>query len=234
MDLMIKKTSRKWLVINILCGLVLIGLVIMGPFEFLRKRQFFLIAVTLASLALIMFHYEITKNAKLAWVEPKLITRTRFKKEILSAFQQTSWSKILILMILIIIPLQLMLPRWYYLPIILSIGIVNIGFLLLILLYMQRETVIMDEVGIRVDSRLRKCLYTKMTSIELVPNLLGGYSLSWNYEGKDIIRGINQEIKIAQIKELIENNSNMKVKIGQLNRDTSYLFHSTGKINNGT
>jgi hypothetical protein len=74
----------------------------------------------------------------------------------------------------------------------------------------------MDEEGISLggpDGRLRKYSYSKMASIELLQNLRGDYSLSWEYEGKNIIRGISQEIEMSQIKTLIENNSNLELKI---------------------
>jgi hypothetical protein len=76
----------------------------------------------------------------------------------------------------------------------------------------------MDEEGIRLggpDGRIRKYLYAKMTSIELIPNPQGNYSLSWQYEGKEITRAISQEINIPEIKTLIENNSYKEVKMRQ-------------------
>ena len=74
----------------------------------------------------------------------------------------------------------------------------------------------MDDEGIRLggpDGRLRKYLYDKMTSIEVLLNRDGNYSLSWQYENKQIIRGISQEIEISQMKTLIESNSNLELKM---------------------
>lgn len=191
------------------------GIVIVGPFDFLHKRRLSLLVISLYAIASTILNYEIDKKAKLAWIEPKRITRLRQKEEILSQIRQTSWSSIAFLMMLFVIPLQIIMPRWYYLPLIISACIIFIGFLLFIMTYFHRTTVRMDEKGIRLDSSLRKYRYGNIDSIELIPNSLGGYSLTWNYEGKGISRGISQEIEIAEIRGLIEKNSNLQLTINE-------------------
>ncbi len=212
---MIKRKSKKRLMFDVLCAIVFIGIIVAAPFDFLLKQRKLLLIIGMIAILKTFFDYQIYRKAKLFWNEPKEITRVRRKAEIISSFQETNWLVVSILLILVAIPLQLIMPHWYYLPIIISSCIIFMSLFVLIVIYAPKVSVIMDENGIRPDASLLKHQYGKITSIEIIINLLGGYSLVWNYEGKEIIRGISKEIEIAQVKTLIEKSSQLELRIKQ-------------------
>jgi hypothetical protein len=161
------------------------------------------------------------------WDEPKSSFRARQKEQAFAEIKNTSWLRVGILL-LVVLPLAVYLltsiypPKgefhWYFLPIILCIGGFFAVYLQCLVNYFGKSTISIDEEGIRLggsDGRLRKYLYGKMTSIELIPNSQGNYSLAWLYEDKKIIRDISQEMNISEIKTLIENNSYQEVKMRQ-------------------
>ncbi|MHB8880945.1 MAG: hypothetical protein ACYC69_05460 [Thermodesulfovibrionales bacterium] len=193
--------------------------------SFYKWRTEMAIILTLAALGQIIYDYKYAKAHKLAWVEPKSITRARSTEEIVSLFRQPSWIRIVLFVLPVILgaaylgqtKLQI---AWYVIALAFGLGIICaaiFGFILVGMThYLKRATVIMDEEGIRLggnDARLRKFLYRNMSYIELVPHSNGSYSLAWQYLGKEIIRGISQEIETSQIKTLIENNSKLKLII---------------------
>lgn len=82
---------------------------------------------------------------------------------------------------------------------------------------MNRPKITVDDEGIRLegpeDNLFKKYYHNKIASIELVTDGHNNYSLSWHYEGKNIIRGISQEISITRLKMIIEGNSNLELRI---------------------
>jgi hypothetical protein len=163
---------------------------------------------------------------KIKWDEPKAIFRHRWKEKIMKTIRSTAWLRVGV-WLLIVLPLCVYFLEqnypsrdfhWYYLPVIIIIVVLYMTLLAVIDFYISKSTVSIDNEGIRLggtDGRIRKYLFQKITSIEVLPNHDGNYSLSWQYENKNIIRGISQEIDITKIKTLIENNSNLGLKIKQ-------------------
>jgi len=84
---------------------------------------------------------------------------------------------------------------------------------------MNRPKITVDDEGISLqgpeDNSFKKYNYDKITSIELVSDGHSNYSLSWHYEGKNIIRGLSQEVDITKLKTITENNSNLKLEMRQ-------------------
>lgn len=157
---------------------------------------------------------------KITWDEPKWSYRPRWKEKINSQIKRTSWMRacfwLLIVLPLTVYFLEQTYPsrnfHWYYLPIIIVICGTFVISQAIMFFYISKSTITMDDEGIHLggpDGRLRKYLYNKMSSIEVLPSQQGNGSLSWQYENKNIIRGISQEIDITKIKTLIENNSNL-------------------------
>jgi hypothetical protein len=164
---------------------------------------------------------------KLSWNEPKWSYEPRWKEKAISQIKATSWLRVsfwlFIFLPLSIIVIQHFYPnprfRWYYLPIVFVVCGLFMAYQGLITYKMNRPKITVDDEGISLqgpeDNSFKKYNYDKITSIELVSDGHSNYSLSWHYEGKNIIRGLSQEVDITKLKTITENNSNLKLEMRQ-------------------
>ena len=164
---------------------------------------------------------------KLSWNEPKWGYEPRWKERAKSQVKSTSWLRVAF-WLFIFLPLAITVIRhfypnrefrWYYLPIVFAVCGLFMAYLGFITYKLNRPKITIDDEGIRLqgpeDNLLKKYYYEKISSMEIVPNSHSNYSLSWHYEGKNMIRGISQKIDITRLKTIIENNSNLELKIRQ-------------------
>lgn len=162
---------------------------------------------------------------KLSWHEPKWSYEPRWKERAISQVKATSWLRVafwlFIFLPLAILVIQHFYPgpgfRWYYLPLVFAVCGLFMAYQGFMTYKMNRPKITVDDEGIRLegpeDNLFKKYYHNKIASIELVTDGHNNYSLSWHYEGKNIIRGISQEISITRLKMIIEGNSNLELRI---------------------
>lgn len=192
-----------------------------------KRVILYLILLFLYLLFAIGYYLRRKYLGSIIWREPRWSYYPREKVRFIAFYNSISWKKVLFYLIIFspiiyfLLSIIISNPKfhWYFFPIIFASCGIFLAFMLLVVLNIGSSKVTIDKKGIFLSGSsehtfgIKRYPFSEVDFINIHTQDKENKVMSWRHQEKLLYRGISKKIDIANLKTVIEENSDLILDI---------------------